>query len=197
ANGAGKSTVCGVAAGTCAARSGAVLLGDRDVTGLPPHRRVGAGVFLIPEGRGIFPALSVDENLALWLPGDGDRLAAYQRFPRLGERRRQLAGSLSGGEQQMLALAPALVRPPRALVVDEPSLGLAPKVVEAVHASLLELRDAGVAVLLVEEKANEALALADRVAFLSTGTVAWQAAAADVDEDLLVRSYLGLELEPT
>ncbi|HEX6419267.1 MAG TPA: hypothetical protein VFZ77_12275, partial [Acidimicrobiales bacterium] len=145
-------------AGTCAARSGAVLVNGRDVTALPPHRRVGAGAFLIPEGRGIFPALSVEENLAL---------------------------------------APALVRPPQVLVVGEPSLGLAPRVVEAVHASLRELRDAGVAVLLVEEKANDALALADRVAFLSVGTVAWQAGAADVDEDLLVRSYLGMELEPT
>src|SRR5690606_39182218 len=192
ANGAGKSTLCSVVAGTVPATAGRVVVGGTDVTELPPHRRVGAGVFLVPEGRGVFPALSVEENLALWLTDPQDREAAYERFPRLRGRRGQAAGSLSGGEQQMLALAPALVRPPLLLVADEPSLGLAPRVVDEVYEALRELRDRGTAVLLVEEKANDVLSLADTVAFLQVGRVAWVAPASEVDEDRLVRSYLGL-----
>ncbi|HLT70118.1 MAG TPA: ATP-binding cassette domain-containing protein, partial [Acidimicrobiales bacterium] len=196
ANGAGKSTLCSVVAGTVPATAGRVGIGGADVTDLPPHRRVEAGVFLVPEGRGIFPGLSVEENLALWLTDPADREAAYERFPRLGERRGQAAGSLSGGEQQMLALAPALVRPPLLLVADEPSLDLAPRIVDEVYDALRELRDRGTAVLLVEEKANDVLALADTVAFLQVGRLAWVAPASEVDEDRLVRSYLGLSSGP-
>jgi ABC-type branched-subunit amino acid transport system ATPase component len=192
ANGAGKSTVCSVVAGLVAPTTGQVRLGGVDVTARPPHERVRAGAFLIPEGRGIFPALTADENLALWLREAAEREAAYERFPALADRRRQAAGSLSGGEQQMLALAPALVRPPLLLVVDEPSLGLAPLVVEQVYEALRELRDRGTAVLLVEEKANDVLAVADTVVFLQVGRVAWAAAAGTVDEERLVESYLGI-----
>jgi ABC-type branched-subunit amino acid transport system ATPase component/branched-subunit amino acid ABC-type transport system permease component len=192
ANGAGKSTLCSVVAGLVAPTAGTVRLGGLDVTGRPPHERVTAGAFLIPEGRGIFPALTADENLALWLREPAEREAAYERFPALADRRRQAAGSLSGGEQQMLALAPALVRPPLLLVVDEPSLGLAPLLAEQVCQALRELRDRGTAVLLVEEKAKDVLAVADTVVFLQVGRVAWAAAAGAVDEERLVESYLGI-----
>jgi ABC-type branched-subunit amino acid transport system ATPase component/ABC-type branched-subunit amino acid transport system permease subunit len=193
ANGAGKSTVCGVVAGLVAPTSGTVVLAGRDVTKQPPHRRVGGGVFLIPEGRGIFPGLTVSENVEIWLATTDEQQQAFDRFGVLAERRSQLAGSLSGGEQQMLALAPALVRPPTVLVVDEPSLGLAPRIVDEVYAALAELKAAGTAILLVEEKANDALRLADRVAFLDVGRVAWVADADEIDEGRLVSSYLGID----
>jgi ABC-type branched-subunit amino acid transport system ATPase component/branched-subunit amino acid ABC-type transport system permease component len=193
ANGAGKSTLCALVAGLVPTTEGTVELDGADVTTFPPHRRVPAGVFLIPEGRGIFPALTVDENLTLWLDAAGERDAAYERFPALADRRAQAAGSLSGGEQQMLALAPALVRPPLLLVADEPSLGLAPRIVAQVYEGLRELRDRGTAVLLVEEKAADVLALADTVVFLQVGRVAWAAPAGEVDEARLVQSYLGIQ----
>jgi ABC-type branched-subunit amino acid transport system ATPase component/branched-subunit amino acid ABC-type transport system permease component len=196
ANGAGKSTLCAVVAGLVTPSGGTVELDGTDITAHPAHRRVGAGTFLVPEGRGIFPALSVEENLEIWLPDGDGRTAAYDRFPALGSRRQQTAGALSGGEQQMLALAPALVRPPVLLVADEPSLGLAPRVVEEVYTALRELKDRGTSVLLVEEKAKDVLALADVVAFLRTGTLAFVAPAADVDEERLVHAYLGISTSP-
>jgi ABC-type branched-subunit amino acid transport system ATPase component len=192
ANGAGKSTLCSVVTGLAPAADGSVHLGGADVTALAPHRRVRHGVFLIPEGRGVFPALTVEENLSPWLPSEPKRDEAYARFPTLASRRGQLAGSLSGGEQQMLALAPALVAPPDLLVVDEPSLGLAPLIVADVYLALHELRDRGTAILLIEEKAHDVLALADTVAFMSAGRIAWERPTAEVDSDLLVRSYLGI-----
>ncbi|HEX8803180.1 MAG TPA: ATP-binding cassette domain-containing protein, partial [Acidimicrobiales bacterium] len=134
----------------------------------------------------------VEENLQVWLPDADQRAAAYDRFPALADRRGQPAGALSGGEQQMLAVAPALVRPPLVLVADEPSLGLAPLVVEQVYAALRELKERGTAVLLVEEKANDVLALADTVAFLQVGRLAFTAPAAEVDEERLVQAYLGI-----
>jgi ABC-type branched-subunit amino acid transport system ATPase component len=196
ANGAGKSTLCAVVAGLVTPTGGTIELDGTDVTAQPPFERVEAGAFLIPEGRGIFPALSVDENLEIWLPDPDQRAAAYDRFPALGDRRQQAAGALSGGEQQMLALAPALVRPPLVLVADEPSLGLAPRIVEEVYAALRELKDRGTTMLLVEEKAKDVLGLADTVAFLDAGNLAFVATAADVDEERLVQAYLGLGTSP-
>ena len=195
ANGAGKSTLCSVIAGLVAPTSGTIELGGADVTAQPPNRRVGAGAFLIPEGRGIFPALTVDENLQIWLPDPDQQAAAYERFPALADRRHQAAGALSGGEQQMLALAPALARPPLLLIADEPSLGLAPLIVEEVYTALRELKDRGTAVLLVEEKANDVLAIADTVAFLQAGRVAFTSPAAEIDEERLVQAYLGIPVE--
>ncbi|WP_067813081.1 ABC transporter permease subunit [Actinomadura kijaniata] len=192
ANGAGKSTACAVAAGTLVPTAGRVLLDGRDVTSRPAHRRARDGVYLAPEGRGVFPALTVEENLTLWLPSAADRAEVYARLPRLAERRDVAAGALSGGEQQILALAPALVRPPRVLIADEPSLGLAPLVVEQVFALFGELRDRGVALLIVEEKASEALALADTVAFMSLGRVSWAGPREQVDQDRLTSAYLGI-----
>jgi ABC-type branched-subunit amino acid transport system ATPase component/branched-subunit amino acid ABC-type transport system permease component len=195
ANGAGKSTLCSVIAGLVAPTSGTIELGGTDVTALPPYRRVEAGGFLIPEGRGIFPALTVDENLQVWLPDGDQKAAAYERFPALADRRHQAAGALSGGEQQMLALAPALARPPLLLIADEPSLGLAPLIVEEVYNALRELKERGTAVLLVEEKANDVLAIADTVAFLQAGRVAFTSPAAEIDEERLVQAYLGIPTE--
>ena len=192
ANGAGKTTLCSVAAGILPPTQGAVRLQGADVTALAAFRRVAEGAFLIPEGRGIFPSLTVEENMQLWLSAADERAEAYERFPALADRRRQTAGALSGGEQQMLALAPALVRSPALLIADEPSLGLAPRIVEQVYATFRELKDRGTSILLVEEKANDVLAMADTVAFLQVGRLAWTAPASEVDEERLVASYLGL-----
>ncbi|MCZ4119153.1 ABC transporter permease subunit [Streptomyces sp. H39-S7] len=191
-NGAGKSTVCRVAAGILTPAHGTVLTHGRDGTRDGPVRRSREGVLLAPEGRGIFPALTIEENLTLYLPDRAARGQVYARFPQLAARRSVLAGSLSGGEQQMLALAPLLQRPPKVLVADEPSLGLAPRVVDEVFAVLTELRAAGTALLLVEEKAAEVLGLADTVAYLSSGRVSWCGPRAEVETDRLTEAYLGI-----
>ncbi|MGW6978396.1 ABC transporter permease subunit [Streptomyces sp. NPDC054932] len=191
-NGAGKSTACRVAAGLLPVGAGAVYTSGRDTTRDGAVRRSRAGVLLAPEGRGIFPSLTIEENLALYLRDAGARAAVYARFPRLAERRGIPAGALSGGEQQMLALAPLLQRPPAVLIADEPSLGLAPRVVEDVYALLTELRDAGTALLLVEEKAAEILGIADTVAYLSQGRVSWCGPRAEVEADRLTEAYLGM-----
>ncbi|MFD6111323.1 ATP-binding cassette domain-containing protein [Streptomyces yangpuensis] len=190
-NGAGKSTACRVAAGSLPVAGGEVRIRGRDATGDGPVRRARAGVLLAPEGRGIFPSLTIEENLALYLPEAAARAAVYDRFPRLAERRGVNAGALSGGEQQMLALAPLLQRPPEVLIADEPSLGLAPRVAEEVYALLTELRDAGTALLLVEEKAAGILGVADTVAYLSQGRVAWCGPRDEVEADRLTEAYLG------
>ncbi|MFD6228124.1 ATP-binding cassette domain-containing protein [Streptomyces sp. NPDC060232] len=191
-NGAGKSTACRVAAGLLPVTGGEVRIRGRDATGDGPVRRSRAGVLLAPEGRGIFPSLTIEENLALYLEEPDARVAVYDRFPRLAERRGVSAGALSGGEQQMLALAPLLQRPPAVLIADEPSLGLAPRVVDEVYALLTELRDAGTALLLVEEKAAGILGVADTVAYLSQGRVSWCGPRDEVDADRLTEAYLGM-----
>ncbi|MEV6397984.1 ATP-binding cassette domain-containing protein [Streptomyces sp. NPDC051907] len=191
-NGAGKTTLCRVAAGLVAPDRGEVYVRGRDSSRSGPVRRAREGVLLAPEGRGIFPSLTIEENLALALPGHGARDAVYERFGELAKRRFVTAGSLSGGEQQMLALAPLLQRPPAVLIADEPSLGLAPRVVEEVFRLLTELRDAGCALLLVEEKAAEALGVADTVAYLSQGAVSWCGPRDAVERDRLTEAYLGM-----
>ncbi|MFG2333013.1 ATP-binding cassette domain-containing protein [Streptomyces sp. NPDC048604] len=191
ANGAGKSSVCRVAAGALTAARGEVRVLGRAAGGDSVVERARRGVLLAPEGRGIFAGLSIEENLALQLPDAEDRDAVYTRFPALAARRAVAAGALSGGEQQLLALAPLLQRPPAVLVADEPSLGLAPRVVEEVHRLLTELRDAGSALLLVEEKAAEVLGIADTVAYLARGRVAWCGPRAEVDPERLTEAYLG------
>ena len=195
-NGAGKSTTCRVAAGLVAPLGGQVYVAGREATREGAVRRSRAGVVLAPEGRGIFPALTIEENLALYLPGKDQREAVYERFPGLAGRRGVPAGSLSGGEQQMLALAPLLQRPPKVLIADEPSLGLAPRVVEDVFRLLTELRDTGTALLLVEEKATEVLGVADTVAYLAQGRMTWCGPRASVEADRLTEAYLGLAATP-
>ncbi|WP_068921877.1 ABC transporter permease subunit [Planobispora rosea] len=189
ANGAGKSTTCAVAAGDLPVTAGRVLLDGTDVTARPAYRRAREGVLLAPEGRGVFPGLTVEENLRTWL---ADPDPVYERLPQLARRRGIAAGALSGGEQQLLTLAPALVRPPRVLIADEPSLGLAPMVVTEIFEVFAELRERGVALLLVEEKATAALELADRVAFMRLGRITWTGPRAEVDDTRLTAAYLGV-----
>jgi ABC-type branched-subunit amino acid transport system ATPase component len=191
ANGAGKSTLCAVAAGTVTPTSGQVLLDGIDRTQTPPHERARAGLVLAPEARGIFPGLSVDDNLAVRLRTPEARQAARARFPILAERGEQPAGLLSGGEQQQLAMAVALADPPTVFLADEPSLGLAPMAVKTVLEALAELRDLGCSLVLVEEQAGPALALADQVVIMELGRVSWVGPASEVDLDQLTGSYLG------
>jgi branched-subunit amino acid ABC-type transport system permease component/ABC-type branched-subunit amino acid transport system ATPase component len=193
-NGAGKSTLCATIAGLVPTTSGAIVHRGVDITAVRTPRRATAGsggIVLAPEARGVFPQLTVRENLSVWLPEAGDRDAAFERFPVLRARQNLPAGSLSGGEQQMLTLAPLLVRPPDVLIADEPSLGLAPLIVEEILTVFTELRDRGVALVLVEEKAKGVLDIADEVSFLSLGHLVWSGERAAVDDDLLRRVYLG------
>ncbi len=191
ANGAGKSSLCAVIAGLLEPTAGSVHLAGVDLSGLPAFRRARAGLDLVPEARGIFPGLTVEENLTLALPDEKDRQLAYARFPVLAERRGQIAGLLSGGEQQMLGLAPALARPPKVFVADEPTLGLAPMAAAEVIRAIVELRDKGSAVLLVEENAENAVAVADRLIFMELGTITWAGPASSLDVDQLSAVYLG------
>ncbi|MFG2497692.1 ATP-binding cassette domain-containing protein [Streptomyces sp. NPDC048441] len=191
-NGAGKSTTCRAAAGLIAPAQGQIYVAGEDATRTGPVHRSRSGVLLAPEGRGIFPSLTIEENLALHLRDEAARDAVYRRFPGLAARRKVTAGSLSGGEQQLLALAPLLQRPPKVLVADEPSLGLAPRVVDEVFQLLAELRDAGTGLLLVEEKAAEILGIADTVAYLAQGRVSWCGPRSEVRADQLTEAYLGI-----
>jgi branched-chain amino acid transport system ATP-binding protein len=188
-NGAGKSTVARVATGLVPVTSGRLVVGGRDVTGWPAWRIARLGVAHAPEGRPVFATLDVEDNLLLTFRRAAGRKAAtealeraYERFPRLAERRRQVAGTLSGGEQRMLALARVLAIPPRVLVVDELSLGLAPRVVEDVYRALAEVRAAGTSLLVVEQQVPRALRLADDVVILRKGGVVHSGPAAELED---------------
>jgi branched-chain amino acid transport system ATP-binding protein len=177
-NGAGKSTVARVMTGLLPVTAGRIRFDGADVTGQRPYRLARLGIAHVPEGRSVFASLTVEENLvlrfraALGRAGVGPALRlAYGAFPRLGERRRQNAGTLSGGEQRMLSLAAVLADPPRLLVVDELSLGLAPAVIDDVFAALAQIRDAGTSLLIVEQHVARALSLADYAVLLSKGRV--------------------------
>ncbi|HEU5150271.1 MAG TPA: ATP-binding cassette domain-containing protein [Iamia sp.] len=196
ANGAGKSTLCSTLGGLVPATGGRIELDGRDVTGTAPHGRARAGLMVLPESRGAFPGLTVEDNLALWLDRAEEREQAYERFPALGARRHLLARDLSGGEQQMVTLAAACVRPPRVLVADEPTLGLAPLVVAQVVAAFEELRAEGVAVLVVEEKIGGALVAADACATLRLGEVTWAGRPADLDTARVGELHLGRVIDP-
>jgi branched-chain amino acid transport system ATP-binding protein len=178
ANGAGKTTTLRAVSKMLRPSAGSVRFRDEDVTRLPSHALVARGMAHAPEGRGIFLNLTVKENLELgaYLRRDREGIArdaerAYQLFPILAERRNQIAGTLSGGEQQMLAVARALMSSPKLMLLDEPSLGLAPQVVERIFAVLREVNASGVALLLVEQNAHKALQLAHRAYVLETGNV--------------------------
>lgn len=194
-NGAGKSTTCLALAGLLPARAGTIHLDGTDITRRAGWWRARRGVVLVPEGRGIFPGLSVEDNLRLVLTRSVERDEVYQRFPVLGERRRQLAGSLSGGEQQMLSLAPMLVNDTDLLIADEPTLGLAPRVVEQVLGVFTELRDRGTTVLLVGESPLGIVGIADRVMLLHVGHVVWSGAASELDQGMLEAAYFGAALD--
>jgi branched-chain amino acid transport system ATP-binding protein len=189
ANGAGKTTTLSALSGLVAA-SGTVRLEGDHFRGRPPHEIVRAGIVQVPEGRLVLAGMSVEENLRLASRNGVDE--AYTRFPILRERRSLLAGNLSGGEQQMLVIARALLARPRLLLLDEPSLGLAPKVVSEVFAVLADLKRHGTTMLLVEQNAAKALRLADRAYVLELGRIALAGRAAELLRDERVaQAYLG------
>jgi branched-chain amino acid transport system ATP-binding protein len=196
-NGAGKSTLARAISGLVPSTAGRIVLDGNDITRWPPHQIRQAGLVHIPEGRGIFTGLSVAENLRMAVRRVGtneERRAgienAYELFPALGRRRSLRAGSLSGGEQQMLAMARALAVRPKLIVADEMSLGLAPIVVDEVFHRIEQAKRDGVTVVLIEQFVHRALALADTCVILSQGHVAWSGPAADAKKEALDR-YLG------
>ena len=192
ANGAGKSSTLAAISGLVPA-TGHVAFEGRDLSGSAPHAIVRAGIVQVPEGREILARMSVEENLLLGLRGSRDALGgAYERFPILAERRALAAGNLSGGEQQMLAIARALLARPRLLLLDEPSLGLAPKMVTAVFEILADLKRQGVTMLLVEQNALRALRLADRAYVLDLGRITMSGTGeALLHDEAVARTYLG------
>ena len=199
ANGAGKTTIMRVISGLVRARAGRVVFGDADIGGRAAHRIAAAGLRQVPEGRQCFAELTVAENLALGaylVPGRAEiarrQEAVLQRFPRLRERLAQFAGSLSGGEQQMLAIGRALMGAPKLLLLDEPSMGLAPLFVEEIFAIIADLKRDGTTILLVEQNASAALDVADHAYVLETGRVVLEGPARTVAADPKVAAaYLG------
>ncbi len=196
ANGAGKSSLIHAVAGLTPAASGTVTFRGERVLGMPSHRIFRRGVALCPEGRMVLGGLTVEENLKLAAPGRRSFDDLYELFPRLGERAASRGASLSGGEAQMLAIARALAQEPELLLLDEPSLGLAPNGVQAIFALLPQLRDRGLTILLVEQNLVQALRAADRAYLLESGRIARQGPAqALLDDERIVERYLGLEGE--
>ena len=204
ANGAGKTTTTRVISGLMRPWSGEIRFAGSNIAGVPGHRRVGLGIGLSPEGRQVFPDMSVRENLLLgsYTPSArGVRPRAMAQalalFPQLNERLRQKAGLLSGGEQQMLAIARALMSQPRLLMLDEPSLGLGPRIVMDVYAAVAETARAGISILLVEQNAEVALSVAHRGYVLANGSVAASGSAAELRGSPLVQAaFLGTRPEP-
>ena len=199
ANGAGKTSTILAIAGHIAVHGGSIELEGRDISSLAAKDRVRAGIALTPEGRRLFPDLTVDENLTVGgyihprSRVQASRESVFALFPRLAERRRQPAGSLSGGEQQMLAIARALMAEPRLLLIDEMSLGLMPRMVDLCYAALSELKGRGLTVLLVEQSTQRALEAADRICVLESGRAVWQGTAAEARRDPeLIEAYLGM-----
>lgn len=200
ANGAGKSSLLKSIAGLEPLAGGKIAIGGVDISNMPAHKRLGLGLSMSPEGRGVFPDQSVRDNLLLGAyslklkPAELEQSMeyGYQLFPRLRERQQQMAGTLSGGEQQMLAMARAMMSKPRLLLLDEPSLGLAPLVIRDIFQSIKTLRDNGLTILLVEQMANQALAVADRAYVLETGRITLQGSGQQLLSDPKIRaSYLG------
>jgi branched-chain amino acid transport system ATP-binding protein len=193
-NGAGKTTTLRRASGRLRHRSVSEQLDGDDISRLSPHQRAARGICHIPEGRGIFPSLTVRENVTMYARRGTEKRAwerATETFPVLGSRRGQIAGTLSGGEQQMLSLARAYVVETRVVLVDEASLGLAPLVVDDIFAFLEKLAREGTSLLIVEQYVNRALALADSVYLLNQGTLVYEGPAADLDEERIFELYTG------
>ncbi len=199
ANGAGKTSVLNAVAGLVPVRSGTVRFGGRNVSKWPAHKLVRAGLVQVPEGRAVLGSLTIDENLRLggWhrrrtAPRTID--AMYERFPVLAQRRDLLAATLSGGEQQMLAIARALTAEPTVLLMDEPSMGLAPRVVDEVFRVIAEIRASGTTVVLVEQNARRALRVADYGYVMETGSITHSGPASDLLVDKrVVQAYLGID----
>ena len=199
-NGAGKTTLMRVISGLLAAACGEVALDGQDLTRLPAHQIVAAGIAHVPENRRLFPRLTVEENLRMGAfvgaarRHFGERLAwVYELFPRLAERRRQLAGTMSGGEQQMCAIGRALMSRPKLLLMDEPSAGLAPLAVEQVFDLVRRIRGEGFTVLIVEQNVQQVLDLVDRAYLLEAGHIRLSGSAAELRRDEAIRrAYMGL-----
>ena len=198
ANGAGKSTTMNTVAGLLKPRSGSIVFEGKDITHMPASKVVSLGLALCPEGRRVFQQMSVRENLEM---GGYTRQASeiapalehvFELFPRLKERQRQIAGTLSGGEQQMLAMGRAMMSKPKLLMLDEPSMGLAPLLVEQIFDIILSLNKAGTTILLVEQNAQMALSIADRAYVLETGNI-FKEGSADMlmHDDAVRKAYLG------
>jgi branched-chain amino acid transport system ATP-binding protein len=200
ANGAGKSTLLKTVAGLLRQKSGAVHFLEKPITGLPAHSIVGRGIALVPEGRRVFPVMTVKENLEMGAYSVSSPQAVqdnlewvYGLFPKLRERQKQLAGTFSGGEQQMLVIGRALMSRPKFLMLDEPSLGLQPNIVAGVFESLKLLHDQGVTILLVEQNVRKSLEIAQRGYVLEHGRVVMEGASAKLLADEGVRrAYLGI-----
>jgi branched-chain amino acid transport system ATP-binding protein len=199
-NGAGKTTLMRVISGIIPMREGAMTLDGRSIGGLPAHRVVEQGIAHVPENRRLFPRLSVEENLRIgaFLPAARTRFSeqldwVYSLFPRLRDRRTQLAGTMSGGEQQMCAIARALMSRPKVLLMDEPSAGLAPIVVHQVFDLVRRIRAEGLTVLIVEQNVQQVLDVVDRAYLLEVGTIKLSGTAAELKDNSLIRtSYMGL-----
>ncbi len=198
-NGAGKTTTLNSISGILPIHEGKILFGDKDLTRIPPHEIVKLGICQVPEGRRVFANMSVLENLEMGGYSISDKKAvsegierAFTLFPRLKERMKQLAKTLSGGEQQMLAMGRALMSSPKLLLLDEPSMGLAPMLVEKIFEIVVEINRQGTTIMLVEQNANMALSIANRAYVLETGEVVLSGIAADLAQDPEVRkAYLG------
>jgi branched-chain amino acid transport system ATP-binding protein len=200
ANGAGKTTILKTISGLRNVSSGEITFDGQNINKVPAHQRVDLGISQVPEGRGIFPGMTVLENLEMGKFNRKDRKAemdedldrVYTLFPRLKERATQAGGTLSGGEQQMLAMGRALMARPKVLLLDEPSMGLAPQMIANIFRIITEINKQGVTILLVEQNAQQALQRADRAYILETGNVTKEAAASDLLNDPAVReAYLG------
>ena len=195
ANGAGKTTLLRTIAGAESAAAGAVRYGSSDITAAPPHRRISRGIALVPEGRKLFPSLTVEENIqvgAAAAASDAWPLERiYDAFPLIATRRKQRASTLSGGEQQAVAIARALAAAPTLLLLDEISLGLAPLVVEGLYETLAGLREAGATLVIVEQDLRRAMDACDDLVCLLEGRVALAAPVADVSRDEVVAAYFG------
>jgi len=201
ANGAGKTTTLRSICGLIRPRSGAVRFNGKDLSSFPAHQVTGLGVTMVPEGRGVFARLTVLENLEMGAYSrrdkseiQADMQGMFSMFPRLKERRRQLAGTLSGGEQQMLAMARALMARPKLLLMDEPSMGLAPILVEGVFNTIREVNQEGITILLVEQNALMALSVAQRGYVIQSGEIVLQETAEQLlKNELVQKAYLGNE----
>lgn len=199
ANGAGKSTTLGTISGLLRPRSGKIIFKGEDLTQSLSDQIVRKGIVQVPEGRKIFATLTVMENLEMGAFTQKDKAAiqggiqsGFQRFPRLSERRRQLGGTLSGGEQQMLAIARGLMSKPSLLLLDEPSMGLSPLLVEQIFTIIRDINDQGTSILLVEQNAQMALSIADRAYVLETGRIVLEGPAQELlHNDMVIEAYLG------
>ena len=199
ANGAGKTTILHTITGLVQAKSGSINFEDKDLLKTPAHKIVSMGIAHVPEGRRIFQQLTVYDNLKLgaYTRKDKKEIAdtletVYERFPRLKERRTQIAGTLSGGEQQMLAMGRALMSRPKIVVMDEPSMGLSPILVSTIFKIIEDIRKSGTTVLLVEQNAKKALAISDRAYVLETGKIVLSGKASDlINDESVKKAYLG------